>query len=34
MRFKKGIVFLLVLAMMATLVVGCGSSDQPGGEGQ
>lgn len=35
MRFKKGIVFLLVLAMMATLVVGCGgSSNQSGGEGQ
>lgn len=33
MRFKKSIVFLLVLAMMATLVVGCGSSDS-GGEGQ
>lgn len=34
MKFKKGIVVLLVLAMMATLVVGCGSSSQSGGEGQ
>lgn len=34
MKFKKGIVFLLVLAMMATLIVGCGGSNQSGGEGQ
>ncbi len=34
MRIKKGIVFLLVLAMMATFAVGCGDSNQPGNDGE